>query len=689
MPINRYELVKRHNPVLHQYDQFSPLSVGNGEIAFTADITGLQTFPEAYENGMPLCTQAQWAWHTSPYSNEEFSPDKKKLKFTSYNIKDRKVKYPTSSNGQEKIYDWLRKNPHKFHLGRIGLEVTLNNGRNFTIKDLKRINQQLDLWNGLLESSFSVEDNSVNIKSSCHPKMDAFSFSIQSGLFLTKKMKIIFAFPYGSPDITACDWSNDQSHSTEIIAQDNIKTDLIRILDKKRYFVRITYSQNASIKREGKNTFVIIPSHKSDMFEFNCIFSCFPVNDTIASFNETEIACKKYWNDYWNNGGIIELIESNDSRAKELERRIILSQYLTAIQCSGSLPPQETGLTCNSWYGKFHLEMHWWHTIHFALWERIYLFEKSLWWYISNLPKAKEAAASQGYIGARWPKMTSYNGEESPSPINPLIIWQEPHPIYYAETIYRSKPYLETLEIYKDIVFETANFMAAFVTYDDKNDRYMLCSPIIPAQENHDPLITLNPTFELEYWLFGLKTALKWKERLGLKPDQLWEKIISKLSILPVKEGIYLAHEKCPDTFDKFNYDHPSMLAAFGMLPGYRVDRNIMIKTLNKVLSSWQMEKVWGWDFPMIAMTASRLGLPEMAVDSLLYDSPKNTYLQNGHNRQTPGKELPCYLPGNGGLLTAVAMMSAGWDNCGKKKSPGFPSNGKWKIEWENIQCMI
>ena len=40
--------------------------VGNGNLAFTADITGLQTFPEQYSPLVPLMTQAQWAWHSFP-----------------------------------------------------------------------------------------------------------------------------------------------------------------------------------------------------------------------------------------------------------------------------------------------------------------------------------------------------------------------------------------------------------------------------------------------------------------------------------------------------------------------------------------------------------------------------------------------------------------------------------------------
>ena len=58
------------------------------------------------------------------------------------------------------------------------------------------------------------------------------------------------------------------------------------------------------------------------------------------------------------------------------------------------MPPQETGLTVNSWYGKFHLEMHWWHAAHFALWNRTPLLEKSLGWYDRILPAARRPMTS-------------------------------------------------------------------------------------------------------------------------------------------------------------------------------------------------------------------------------------------------------------------------------------------------------
>src|SRR6185312_689119 len=116
-------------------------------------------------------------------------------------------------------------------------------------------------------------------------------------------------------------------------------------------------------------------------------------------------ASANHWAKFWSTGGAVDFSDSRDARAPELERRIVLSQYLTAIQCAGSMPPQETGLTVNSWYGKFHLEMHWWHAAHFALWNRTDLLEKSLGWYGRVLPAARALALTQGYRGARWPKM--------------------------------------------------------------------------------------------------------------------------------------------------------------------------------------------------------------------------------------------------------------------------------------------
>src|SRR5688500_6002200 len=302
--------------------------------------------------------------------------------------------------------------------------------------------------------------------------------------------------------------------------------------------------------------------------EFVVEFSAQQSDKRLPTVSETFAASANHWRRFGSKGGAIDLSRSKDPRGLELERRVVLSQYLTAIQCCGSMPPQETGLTVNSWYGKFHLEMHWWHAAHFALWNRLPLLEKSLGWYNRILTSARQLAKSQGYSGARWPKMVGPEGRDSPSPIGPLLIWQQPHPIVYAELCCLADAVnrRRTLARYRQIVFASAEFMASYAVFEPRAQRFVLGPPLIPAQENHPPRETWNPTFELAYWRYGLQVAQSWRQRLGMKREPAWDRVIRQLSPLPVKDGVYLAHENAPQTFTERHHDHPSMLAALGVL---------------------------------------------------------------------------------------------------------------------------
>jgi hypothetical protein len=197
----------------------------------------------------------------------------------------------------------------------------------------------------------------------------------------------------------------------------------------------------------------------------------------------------------------------------------------------------------------------------------------------------------------------------------------------------------------------------------------------------------MNPCYELSYWSRGLQIAQQWRERLHLGRNAEWDKMIKAIAALPVKDGKYVALESTPDTWDNKDsrHDHPSFLMALGQLPGDGVDRATMARTLDAVLKSWDWEtKIWGWDYPMIAMTAARLGEPKKAVDVLLKsDGPNNGYTADGHNRQR--EDLPIYLPGNGALLSAVAMMAAGWDGAPTHDAPGFPKDGTWVVRSEGL----
>jgi hypothetical protein len=684
--IDRKALVARHSPILRKFDPLSPLSIGNGEFAFTADVTGLQTFAWDYEKMMPLCTMSQWGWHTTPLPD---GLDPKGLRLTQYDTHGRSVGYHTSSDGQAELFNWLRQNPHRLNLGRIGLRL-MTGDEEGGLPNISEINQKLDLWTGTLESSFRFDGQPIFVRTAVHPTYDLLAVEINSPLVQNKtpgnRLAVRFVFPYGSPEMNASDWPSPRKHKTTVTKVGH-SVRLRRRLDNDEYHVAIEWDGEASFDEVDDHQFLLYPKGAPERLAFVAAFSPQPIKDSLPTTSATFAAAANHWRRFWSEGGAVDLSGSSDTRAAELERRVVLSQYLTAIQCSGSMPPQETGLTVNSWYGKFHLEMHWWHAAHFALWNRLPLLEKSLGWYASILPGARELAKSQGYRGARWPKMVGPEGRDSPSPVGPLLIWQQPHPIFYAELCYLSHPNRATLARYRDIVFETAEFMASFAYFENDRQRFVLGPPVIPAQENHPARETWNPTFELAYWSFGLRVAQRWRERLHMRRNTEWERVIHQLSALPKRDGVYLAHENCPQTFTERNHDHPSMLGALGMLPGNGVDRETMRRTLKRVMKDWQWDKTWGWDYPLAAITATRLGESQIAVDALLLETEKNRYLPNGHNWQRAN--LPCYLPGNGGLLYAVALMAGGWAGAPRRHAPGFPDDGSWTVRAENFNSRI
>jgi hypothetical protein len=683
--IDRFALVTRHNVVINKPDSLGSLTVGNGEFAFTADVSGLQSFPSFYENGIPLGTQSQWAWHAFPNTNK-FTLTDIAQKFESCDGTSAPYAIQPKEGPAAAASDFLRANPHRLHLGQIGLLITKENGQLTTINDLTNIEQKLDLWSGKLESKYEVEGKPVKVLLYALQDDDGIAARIESPLLATGRLRAFIKFPYAK-DCHVCpgyDWTNESKHTSTIDSASAHSATIARIVDSTRYFTNVNWD-NGRIQQTNAHEFQITAAENSASLDLGVVFSRSRrpyevVYEEAARYNV------EHWKNFWIGGAAVDFSNCTDPRAKELERRVVLSQYLTKIQCSGSLPPQETGLTMNSWYGKFHLEMHWWHGTHFALWNRASLMARSLEYYREALEPAQATAAWQGYKGARWQKMTDPHGKESPSNVGAFIIWQQPHPIYLAELMYRDTPDEIILTRYRDIVFETADFMASFVRKPDSV--YHLCHPLIPAQEIFKATETDDPTFELQYWKYGLTVAQSWRRRLDMPDNEEWNKIITQLAPLPTADGMYLPNATTPNAYADTIYrrDHPSVLAALGILPAdERVDVNTMQKTFDNIMNKWQWQTTWGWDYPMLAMTAARLGRPGKAVDALMMDVQKNTYLANGHNYQD--KRLRLYLPGNGGLLAAVAMMAAGWDGS-TEKNPGFPKDGKWDIKWEGLRKM-
>jgi hypothetical protein len=694
--IDRRRLVAEHAVVMREADPRSPLSVGNGEVCFTVDITGLQTWPERYPvsdpaGGSPgtlLSTLSNWGWHATPGSDSFSVAHCTRL----YQAARGPVGYVDLSRelgspdgGQITPEEaWLRGNPHRLDLLRMGLVTAAAARAGWRAPDPHAVLtgtgsgavQRLDLWTGVITSGFRLRGETVAVRTVCHPARDIIAVRIESRLLAAGLMAVRLAFPYGSARWNAAaDWTRPSSHRTAVSRADQGWVVRRSLDDAPGYTAAITASPGTTVATRVEHELVV--STTAAVLEFAVLLSPDGADspaDFSQGYPEVERAAGLHWPEFWSRGAAVAVTGSADPRAAELQRRIMLSQYLTAINCAGSLPPQETGLICNSWSGRFHLEMHWWHSAHFALWGRPDLLERSLSWYASVLPAARQTAAGQGYAGARWPKQCGPDGRETPSSIGPFLLWQQPHPIYLAELARRAsgRP-AEVMARYADLVWETARFMADFP--DRTTSGFQLGPPLVPAQECYaaDRARLANPTFELAYWAWALRVAEQWAADLGREPDPRWHAVADGLMRPAIRGGVYAAVSTPPYLLRR---DHPSMLCGLGFVPPTpMIDAGIMRATLHSVLADWDWPSSWGWDFPAIAMCAARVGEPELAVDALMMDVAKNQFLPSGHSWQDAS--LPAYLPANGGLLAAVAVMAGG--------AGGFPQDGNWRVEHEGL----
>jgi len=677
-PIDRHALVSRHDIVVHAADPMGAMAVGNGEFAFNFDVTGAQSFPEYYEKTMPVGILSTWGWHSFP-NPSGFTLDQ--FGFTTIKKHDREFVYPASSTSDPPPdAAYLRGNPHRFDLGRIGLEMTRADGSPVGIADLKNIDERIDLWGGVATSSFEVDGTAVHVRTVAHPRRDEVSVSVESPLVGSGRLKARLAFPYASaafgPDYQ--DWKTPDSHRTVVTRRGTSGADFARTLDGTHYYVRAKWLAGASLAETGKHQYLLTGS--GNRMELTVWFSPRPIASEPDSTAAVESASRDHWREYWTSGGAIDLSGNDDPRAAELERRIVLSEYVMAVHDAGSLPPQETGLGVNSWFGKFHMEMYWWHSAHWALWGRPEILEKSLSRLTELMPPGEAMARREGCKGVKWSKMTDPSGTESPSGIGPVLVWQQPHPIYLAELIWRARRNRATLERYRRIVFETADYMATFVDFDPQRRQYVLGPGVASADEKHtDYAHNLNPTMELGYWKWALEAAQEWRVRLGMPPDEQWRKVIDNLAPLTVRNGVYPALEIPAET------GAANMTTwLYGALPAKGIDRDAMRNTLHAVSRNSGPQASITWGTAMMAMCAARLDEPERAIQLLAGPFENNPFRPSGYTVRRPD-QTPMYMPANGGWLSAVAMMAAGWDGH-TGHAPGFPKS--WKVRYEGLLPM-
>ncbi|WP_422115875.1 hypothetical protein [Brachybacterium sp. UNK5269] len=671
--IDRRALVRRHDPHLTGADD-AVLSVGNGGFAAGVDRTGTQTFAGPGSDETRINTLAEWGWHTLP--TDPPAPWESLLR--RYDSPRGPAAYMDLEGGTEHpepAAAWFRENPHKVSLLRFAL-AEAGTGATPAADDITDAAQHLDLWSGTIRSTFRYRGRPCTVTTTCDPVHDALALTIDA-----PGLDLVLTFPYGSPGWElAADWTAPSAHTTAVAGGR-----IGRRLDDLEYDVLV---HGAEPRSTGAHAVRLAPPAGGAALDV--VLELLPRAVPAVSLDESAPGplpepsgvgvrerAARFWAEHWESTGALDLGATEDPRAHELERRAVLSRYLQRVHAAGVLPPAETGLLANSWRGKFHLEMHWWHAAHFALWGDAGSLRRGLGFYAAALPGARATARAQGCRGARWPKQIGPDLREAPSDIGPFLLWQQPHPIHLAELVRRADPSAADDPLLHELVEQTALCLQDLLRAD--GERSGLGPPLIGAQERHvaDRHRLQDPAFELAYVTWALRVADRWRHRRGARDAGELTAVAARIHSPLTADGTLRSFRDGP-AMDRS--DHPSHLLAYGMVPPTgTIPAAAAAAALEDVLAGWDWESTWGWDYPALAMTAARLQRPRTAVDALLLPTVKNRCDGAGHFPQRPG--LPAYLPANGGTLIALALMSAGWDD--GPRTPGLPAD--WRARHEGI----
>ena len=704
-PLDRQAIVARHRIQTDKADITLP--VGNGNFCFNVDGTGLQTF-----KGSVL---SHWGWFSEPFPSKYTWDD---VPETGTYTKGRLTGPDNFPSEREDLRLWIRNSPHQMNIVRT--RFLRADGSELKLDELSEVKRDLDLWTGIHTTSFTLDGQPVTVATcvSDDVKLDStVAVKIDSPLVRSGALVVEFAFPY--PNLKHGPWTGDFSKDavqtpftiTRLSTEPGVSSLLIKRELKNEYArgkigdysyaVRVDATRG-KVEQVGETSTLLVKGTDEDgALELSILFdggdySSQTCDDSAAtakrlSFDDVENISKTRWEKFWRSGGAVDLEGSSDPRWFELERRIVLSQFQLRTNAAGEWPCSESGLlnVC-PWSGRFHMEMVWWHLIHWWGWDRAELADQAITIYPTVQDEARQLAEQLGYKGFKWQKEISPSGRTSPWNGNLALLWKQPHPIYFAEMDYRRDPSQQTIDKWSEIVEQTAVHMADYATRDE-NGVYHL-SPAMPPSEVG---FTSDDIFDLVYWRWGLDMANVWRERQGKERNKLWDEVRARLAPLPQVDGHYVRSAEWGDDVKNRNWEHPDLIGIYGMIPPIpEVDQATVLKTLELVLQHWNWARCWGWDFPLTAMTAARLGRPDLAVDALMLNAPQNDYRISGANFGGPavGGGAGEYLPGNAGLLYAIAGMCAGYDEMSETKetpksgdtAPGFPEG--FRVRWENLK---
>ena len=282
---------------------FSQLTVGNGDFAFTADLTGLQSLNRSYGSSpdfaFPALTQSSWGWHTpdpkriDPTMPSPWLPDGSlNITYAQYPVEslDEREGHGNRSipilldcqkHNDPRLCQWWYNFPVRTSLGQLGFvtqQQTQAGSRQtgavpLVLEDVRDSSQHHDLYSATLYSNWTVGEHRVVVTTVADDETTdsvASQFTAPSGMALT--VQLAFCAPGTVPEGThtdgnvtaignggmqACDWLQpSDSHTTTQVSSSGGRLDLSRKLEYDEYSVSCVASVG-EWQRTGPHAFVL------------------------------------------------------------------------------------------------------------------------------------------------------------------------------------------------------------------------------------------------------------------------------------------------------------------------------------------------------------------------------------------------------------------------------------------------
>ncbi|QEC73664.1 hypothetical protein FSB73_20330 [Arachidicoccus ginsenosidivorans] len=217
------------------------------------------------------------------------------------------IAYDLPNPKQPALSQWLASNPHRFNLGRIGLILKKRDGSIAKISDLGSPSQQLNLWEGISESHFTIDDETVKVTTICDGQKDILGFKIQSALIPLNRLSLFIEFPYASLGYfsNGSDYTTPKSHQTLMSAITKNSVIFDRRLDSTTYQVGCAWTGNGTIEKKAAHRYIMHPAVSNGMtntVEYIFDFSPSKINEPLPSFAAVKTSSIKHWADFWQSG---------------------------------------------------------------------------------------------------------------------------------------------------------------------------------------------------------------------------------------------------------------------------------------------------------------------------------------------------------------------------------------------------